>query len=94
MSVYNGWDVRPRVSRMPAKKKYDPAIDIHITEEERDVLYSKWADTWMKPFVFQGGVKSITAKHILSVPYKELTRQYGVRFAVRIHSVAEAVGGN
>lgn len=55
----------------------ETVIDGWLTDEDIDVLYSRWKTSWPEPLVFSGGVIGITCENILQVPQSQLNRTFG-----------------
>ncbi len=64
-------------------------IDSYLEEEDCEILYDRWQDSWPEPYVFSGGIKAITAEMILEVPIKELNSALHHTRAKRILKAAK-----
>jgi len=64
-------------------------IDGFLSDEDIEVLYSRWKSDWPAPIEFPGGVKGISCEAVLQVPQSKLNRTFGKVRGERIHHAAE-----
>jgi hypothetical protein len=66
-----------------------PVVDGHLQQDEVEKVYDRWEEDW--PFeTYSGGVKGITCSHVIEVGFQSLAKIFGVRFAKRLITIAEA----